>query len=212
MMPIRTLFTNPIAFLIFAIGLVVAITIHEFAHAWTAERLGDPTPRIQGRVTLNPLAHLDPIGTLALLLAGFGWGRPVEFDPYNLKNKVRDSALIALAGPMSNLLLATGIAIFLQLLPEVNPLLSAGLVSTLYINILLAIFNLVPVAPLDGEKILYALLPKETAFEYRQFMTQYGMFVLLLLILPVFGGTSPVSRLISPIIGFIAQLLLNLPI
>lgn len=196
--------TNPIAFLIFAGALVVAITIHEFAHAWMADRLGDPTPRSQGRVTLNPLAHLDPIGTVAILLTGFGWGRPVEFDPYNLKNRKQDTALIAVAGPASNILLAIAISAltYVGILP-------ASVVTYLVIqlNVMLAIFNLVPVAPLDGEKILYALLPKDLAYEYRQFMNQYGLFVLLLLIFPIFGGSSPVSRLISPIISLVTGLL-----
>lgn len=98
---LNTLLQNPIVFIMSAIGLVIAVTVHEFCHAFVADYLGDPTPRVQGRVTLNPLAHLDPFGTLALLFIGFGWGKPVEFDPYNLKHKTRDTALIALAGPVS---------------------------------------------------------------------------------------------------------------
>lgn len=200
--------SNPIAFFLFAIGLVIAITIHEFAHAWVADHLGDPTPRVQGRVTLNPLAHLDPIGTFTLLFIGFGWGKPVQFDPYNLKDRKRDSALIALAGPASNIILAIALSLIIHfLVPGVN-IISLVLARMLSINISLAIFNLVPVAPLDGEKILYALLPRLTAIEYRQFMEKYGTFVLLALILPIFGGISPVSRLISPVITWITQFLL----
>lgn len=202
------LFSNPLVFLIFAAGLIIAISIHEFAHAWVADHLGDPTPRMQGRVTLNPLAHLDPLGTVMLFLVGFGWGRPVEFDPYNLKDQKRDAALIALAGPASNIILSIIIALLIHFaFPGIN-LISLALARILTINISLAIFNLVPVAPLDGEKILYALLPRLTAIEYRQFMERYGLFVLMLLIIPIFNGVSPVNRLISPIIEVISGFLL----
>lgn len=205
---IDILFSNPLAFAIIFPALVIAITIHEFAHAWTADRLGDPTPRAQGRVTLNPLAHLDPIGTIAILLTRFGWGRPVEFDPYNLKNQTRDTALIALAGPTSNLILAVLCAIILQVLNE-PLLLTIALIQLIYLNLALAIFNLVPIRPLDGEKILYAFLPKDLRYEYRQFMSRYGLFLLIVMIFPLFGSASPVSRLISPIISFAANLLIG---
>jgi Zn-dependent protease len=206
---INTLFSNPLVFFMSAIGLVAAITIHEFAHAWSADHLGDPTPRVQGRLTLNPLAHLDPIGTLALLLIGFGWGRPVEFDPYNLKNRTRDAAIIALAGPASNIVLAIACSIVFNLLPPGLTLISMTLLNVIAINVVLAIFNLVPVAPLDGEKILYALLPKMTAIEYRMFMRKNGIFVLILLMLPLFNGVSPISRLISPVIRYVTNLILT---
>ena len=102
-----TLFSNPFLFLLEIIALVSALTFHEFAHAWMADKLGDPTPRLQDRLTLNPAKHLDPLGTLLLLVAGFGWGKPVEFDPFNLRHPRRDTALIALAGPVSNILMAS---------------------------------------------------------------------------------------------------------
>jgi Zn-dependent protease len=109
---LATLFTNPLLFIIWAVALVLAIAIHEYAHARAADTLGDPTPRALGRLTLDPRAHLDPLGTLMLLVLGFGWGRPVEFDPYNLRSPRRDGALIALAGPVSNLLFALVLALF----------------------------------------------------------------------------------------------------
>jgi Zn-dependent protease len=208
---LNLLFSSPIAFAILAVVLVASITIHEFAHAWAADHLGDPTPRSQGRITLNPLAHLDPLGTLAILLIGFGWGRPVVFDPYNLKNPVKDAALIALAGPASNLILATIVAVAFKLgLLGFLSIFGASAIITLIVslNVMLAIFNLVPVFPLDGEKILVALLPRTTAIEYSQFMRRYGMIVLLLLLAP-WSGNSPISRLISPIIGFITNLLIG---
>jgi len=201
------LFSNPFLFALIGAGLVVAITIHEFAHAFVADRLGDPTPRYQGRITLDPRAHLDPVGTIAILIAGFGWGRPVGFDPYNLKEPVRDTALIALAGPLSNILLAVALALLVQfgLLPGV---LAAAATIVIQINVMLAIFNLVPIYPLDGSKIITALLPADTALEYENFMERYGFFVLLFMILP-WNGTSPVSQLISPAIDFVMRLLLG---
>lgn len=190
---------NPTAFLAVAGVLVVAITIHEFAHAYVADKLGDPTPRNQDRVTLNPLAHLDPIGTIALVLIGFGWGRPVPFDPYNLKDPVRDSALIALAGPVSNIIMAVMLALVLQL-GVVGGVLTTILIWSIQINLVLAIFNLIPVHPLDGSKIIMALLPKESAINYEGFMERYGLFVLLAMLLP-WNGTSPVQALVGPIIN-----------
>lgn len=208
-MLLSLLFENPILFLLVAGGLVIALTIHEFAHAFVADKLGDPTPTYQGRVTLNPLAHLDPIGTLAILLVGFGWGKPVEFDPFNLKDEKRDTALIALAGPASNLLLAGALSFLLTLLPASS--LALGVLYPVvqyivYVNVMLAVFNLVPVYPLDGSKILQSLLPPENALAYEQFMNRYGSIVLLMLIVP-WGGSSPVSALISPIISFIVNLI-----
>lgn len=200
--------SDPIIFILFASGLVIAITIHEFAHAWTADKLGDPTARLQGRVTLNPLAHLDPIGTLALFLFRFGWGKPVAFDPYNLKNPLRDTALIALAGPVSNIVLATTLALISRLLP-VPELVSLAIIPTIYINIVLAIFNLVPIYPLDGSKILLALLPHETAMEYDEVMHRFGTIILLALIFPWLNNSSPISLLISPPIELIAGLLIG---
>lgn len=102
---ITELFNNPYSFFIIVFGLIVSITIHEFAHAITAFKLGDDTPKLQGRVTLNPLAHLDPLGSVLMLLVGFGWGRPVEYDIYNLRSPKRDTGLISIAGPLSNLIL-----------------------------------------------------------------------------------------------------------
>jgi Zn-dependent protease len=205
---LEVLLANPIAFLITFPGLLASITFHEFAHAWTADHLGDPTPRYQGRVTLDPRAHLDPLGTLSLFLTRFGWGRPVEFDPYNLKNPLRDTALIALAGPLSNLSIAAVCSVVLHLAGGLSPWLVFGLTQLILINITLAVFNLVPIHPLDGGKIMVALLPPELAEEYDEFMHRYGLFVLLLLIVPWRGGAAPISQLISPFISFFSYFLL----
>lgn len=201
------LLSNPIIFFISFAGLILSLTIHEFSHAMMADRLGDPTPRIQGRVTLNPLAHLDPFGTIAMLLIGFGWGKPVQFDPYNLKNPVRDSALIAIAGPASNMIIAIVLAIILRLNVMPSEWFFQILEIILITNVSLAIFNLVPVYPLDGSKILLAILPRDLAYEYESFMNRYGFFVLIALLLPLYGGMSPVSFLVSPVRDFLIRIL-----
>lgn len=196
------------------IALVVAITVHEFSHAFAAEHLGDPTPRLQGRLTLNPLAHLDPIGTIMLLIARFGWGKPVVFDPFNLRHPRRDAAIISLAGPVSNILLATACATALRLLFTYHlslitfgPLLSAFLQPIIILNVVLAVFNLVPIHPLDGFKIVEGILPEEGAREWHQ-LEGYGMIFLIFLIFPIFGPVSPISQIISPVINFILSILL----
>lgn len=180
----------------------MSITLHEFAHCWVTDKLGDPTPRSKGRLTLNPKAHLDPLGTVMILFTRFGWGKPAPFDPYNLKNPMRDTALIAAAGPISNIIIALLLSALLQLglLPFLW--LQAAATWIMSINIMLAIFNLVPVYPLDGSRILTALLPKETAWEYQQVMQRYGTFILLFLIFP-WNGISPVSQLLSPVINIV---------
>jgi len=203
------LFSDPISFIIIAVGLIISVTIHEFAHAFVADKLGDPTPKYQGRVTLDPRAHLDPMGTLAILIIGFGWGKAVQFDPYNLKNPKKDTALIALAGPASNIMLATIISIVIGVL-SISGILLSILITIIFINVMLAIFNLVPIYPLDGSKIAQAILPKQMALEYEIFMRRYGNLVLIGLILPWNGTGSPISHLISPIIEFVTGILMML--
>jgi Zn-dependent protease len=204
---LSTLFSNPLLFIVYAVGLILAISVHEYAHAVAADRLGDPTPRSDGRLTLDPRAHLDPLGTLALIFLGFGWGKPVMFDPYNLRNPRRDSALIAIAGPISNLLFATVLAIIMRFVPSFS-LIGPILTIVLGMNIMLAIFNLVPIFPLDGEKILGGILPRDLYIEYAGIMRQYGTIILILMLLPIAGGRSPISALITPVISFVTNLLL----
>ena len=190
------LFTSPLSFVVIFGGIIIAIGIHEAAHCYMADYLGDPTPRSLGRLTLNPLAHLDPVGTLVILVTGmFGWGKPSPFDPYNLRNPQRDSALIALAGPVSNLLLALGLSLIARLgLPQFLLSIFYFLIS---LNINLAIFNLIPIAPLDGSKIFL-----------KNQSNQYSLLLLLLLLFPIFGGHSIASLLVSPVSSFIIHILI----
>jgi len=205
---------------IWILAFVVAITIHEAAHAWMADRLGDPTPRIDGRLSLNPLVHYDPIGTTLLLILvilravgapviPFGWAKPVRFDPYNLARPRRDSALISLAGPASNLILATILAVVLRFtLSPFSPLnFFAGLAYPfIVLNVALAIFNLIPVHPLDGGKVLIGILPRNEARQLDLFLQRYGLIILFMLIFPLFGGISIISLVISPLINFVLRL------
>jgi len=196
-------------FLIWLIALLLAITIHEFAHAWMADYLGDPTAKLSGRLTLNPLAHLDPLGTLALFLFHFGWGKPVPVDPFNLRDPRRDAALISLAGPAANLILATSLSLILKLGAPFSPLF-LFFQPIIVLNVSLAVFNLLPVYPLDGEKIILGLLPEEKAREWEHILSQYGLFFIILLLFPLYG-TSLASMIISPVVNLILSILLPTP-
>jgi len=207
---------------VWILAFAVAITIHEAAHAWMADRLGDPTARLMGRLSLNPLKHYDPIGTTLLLVLvilrsigipviPFGWAKPVVFDPYNLKNPRRDSALISLAGPLANLSLAIFVSLLLRLsLAPFSPFFYFSNLAYPFIilNVALAIFNLIPIHPLDGGKILVGLLPRKEAQEAELFLNRYGLILLFFLIFPTFGGVSIFSLIVTPAINIILKLLI----
>ncbi len=208
---INLLFSNPILFVFQAIALIIAISVHEFAHAKTADYLGDPTPGLQGRLTLNPKAHLDMYGTLFLLLFGFGWGKPVEFDPYNLKNPRRDAAIISVAGPLSNFALALLSAILIRVILPFDENIIASLsilflVSMITLNLLLGVLNLLPIHPFDGFKIVGGILPEEKAHDWYQ-LQRYGFIFFIMLIIP-FNGKSMLDSVLDPILTPLYKLFL----
>jgi len=165
--------------------LIIAFTVHELAHALTADYLGDPTPRRMGRITLNPLKHLDPIGTLMLIITGFGWAKPVMVNPMNMRGNPRTSmAIVAAAGPLSNLIMAAIAAVFFRLglvsFTQTSGAFSASFLLSefIWINLILAFFNLIPIPPLDGSKILFAILPGELVYRLRP-LEQFGFIIIM---------------------------------
>ena len=177
---------NPLLFLVWLIAFLVALSVHEFCHALVATQLGDSTAERMGRLTLNPAAHIDPLGLLAVIFIGFGWGKPVPFNSYNLKWPKWGPVLIAAAGPASNFIMAViSSLLIVQLAPHlsVDNLLMAFLVISAQLNIALMIFNLVPLPPLDGSKALIALLSHPKYVAARQFIEQRGPYLLLIIIL-----------------------------
>lgn len=202
--------------LLIAPGFVAGLTLHEFSHALAASRLGDPTARAAGRLTLNPLAHLDFFGTIALVFAGFGWAKSVPVNPVHLRSPRRDMALIALAGPVSNVLLAAAISLVLRffvfpwMAPQlVSSLLPMILIQAVWINIILAVFNLIPIPPLDGSRILAGVVPESWNYGY-QHVERYGPMILIgLIVLASATGYSVFGRIISPVAAPLLRLFLG---
>ncbi len=195
-------------------ALLLAVTVHELAHALVADRLGDPTARLQGRITLNPLPHIDPLGALAFVIAGFGWAKPVPVNAFNLRHPVRDMALVAVAGPLSNFVMA-----FLGLLTLalVAPLIQSPLIAEpvrgmlLYVylfNLGLGIFNLIPLPPLDGGHFLPYFLPRGSRWVLLQQVEQMGPIILILLV--VSGATryimGPLMALMNAFLLWVVRL------
>jgi len=197
---------NIFSLIILALSLVVAITIHEFSHALAADKLGDPTPRYQGRLSLNPLKHLDPIGTLMLIFFHFGWGKPVVIDPYNFKNPKRDEILVSLAGPGSNLILATILSLIARFF-VLNDLTIIVLSNLIQINVILAVFNLIPIPPLDGSKILFNLLPNDISIQWQEAFQRYGFVLLIILLFLPINGSNFISIIMTPALQIIFNLL-----
>jgi Zn-dependent protease len=211
-MPLLSLLrSDPLVFILLAIALIEAIAMHEFAHALAADLQGDRMPRAFGRLTLNPAKHLDPLGTLMLLLAGFGWGKPVEFRPQALSSKRFGAAIVALAGPMMNVALAVAAALvgrvmgidfrFLIFTGDRDPF-ALFLLLFFSLNVLLAVFNLIPLPPLDGSRLLTIFLPPDKQ-RIIYFLDQYGFLILLALLL--FTNFS----FLRPILASVQDLLLT---
>lgn len=218
------LFLTLVASTVFA--LILGIAFHEACHAYMATSLGDPLPGRQGRTTLNPLAHLEPLGTILMLFVGFGWGKPVESNPFGLKISPKMATfLVSLAGPMSNFVVAGLVAIPIQLgwVPYVNPFWSSrlldfelmssrdyvGLLLTgiVYLNCILGVFNLIPIPPLDGFKVALVILPDDMASELVK-LDRLGFMpvILVLFIVPFFTGYNPVSEIMAPFVERIVEL------
>ncbi len=206
--------TNPRYIIATLVAFVLGITVHEFSHAWSALMLGDDTAQRQGRVTLNPLSHLDPIGSIGILFLviggfGIGWGRPVPIAPSRVRGGQRGMGVTALAGPASNVILA---AIFV--IPLRFGHIEAGSAAYVFlrqivlINMLLAAFNMIPIPPLDGSKILTGILPRFW-YPYLAPLEQYGVFILLALILFGSLGGSILSAMYSPVYNGLAHLLVG---
>ncbi|MFZ5899198.1 MAG: site-2 protease family protein [Bacillota bacterium] len=168
--------------LLIAPGFIVGIVLHEVAHGYVADRLGDPTARLAGRLTLNPIPHIDPVGLIFLIVAKVGWAKPVPVNPYNFRGDIKQGLLlVALAGPATNLLIALASAVFWAFLGAPPSLLGNILQWTIHINVVLAFLNLMPVPPLDGSKILAGILPGRQSWLYS--LEQYGILLLLVLFL-----------------------------
>jgi len=199
---------DPSAAVAFLLGLVIGITVHEASHATSAYLLGDDTAYREGRVTLNPISHLDLLGSMMLLLAGFGWGRPTPVVPSKLRGGVFGPVAVALAGPVSNLLIVA-VCAALYLLPpfrEQGGYLFILVVMVAFTNALLFVFNLIPIPPLDGSKVIFPFLPR--AFDgFVDFMNQYGPMILLGLILVSFVTNLPIfSILLAPVLPLLTFL------
>lgn len=187
-------------------SILVAATVHEYAHAYAAFRLGDATAKAEGRLTLNPLKHIDPLGAIFMVLFRFGWSKPVPINEYNFKKRELYTAIVALAGPLSNLLLAFLTGLLFRVLPsDTNSLIVFFLYSFATINIALAVFNLLPIPPLDGHKIVRAILPSSLRY-YWEKLERYSIFLILLLILPF----SPLSQVVFSFISDTLTSLLTL--
>ncbi|PIS20693.1 site-2 protease family protein [candidate division WWE3 bacterium CG08_land_8_20_14_0_20_43_13] len=197
---------NLLFILIYLMVVVVSLTVHEWAHAWVALKRGDPTAKLDGRLTLNPLAHLDPLGTVSLLIFGFGWGKPVPVNEYNLTRPKSDGALVSLAGPVSNFLFAFLLALLVRLLPlgsVLGGLFYSFFLILIQVNLALAIFNLLPLYPLDGFRVVLGFLPYSLASQWSQ-MARFGPYLALFL-----AFTGILGRIISVPIAWLVSIFLH---
>ncbi len=198
---------------IMLVPALLAVTLHEVAHGFSAEKFGDPTARLLGRLTLNPIKHLDPIGTIALLVFGFGWARPVPVNSNNLRRPHKDMVWVALAGPAANLMLALFCALLLRVVVYIAAMLTEstqflafikpiGLMAAfgLYINVILCLFNLLPIPPLDGGRVLMGVLPERQSQMLRR-VEPFGMLLIVFLIF----GTSLWSAAFGPAVHYVVK-------
>ncbi len=186
---------------IFVISFIIAIVCHEYAHGYSAYILGDPTAKYAGRLTLNPLAHIDPLGLIVMLIFRFGWAKGVPINPNYFKNRKRDTIIVSASGIITNLFIAIVASILFKLFGNLNLVISNFLLVLSYVNVMLAVFNLMPFPPLDGSKILISLLPKKMEYFFLN-NEKYFYFILIGLIL-----TNTIGRIILPIINLVLGLL-----
>jgi Zn-dependent protease len=200
-----------------AVMLLVAFPIHEFSHALAAYRLGDGTAKFMGRLTLDPRAHFDPTGGLLLVISvmftgfGFGWAKPTPYNPMHLQGGRWGEAIVGAAGPISNLILAIAASIPLRYIDMTGmnvPIVSEFLDLFVTINLLLMVFNLLPIPPLDGSKVLFAFLDPRTSWQLRSVLTQYGFVILLgAMLLPIFGGNTLIGIVFQELLAPLQHLL-----
>jgi Zn-dependent protease len=193
-------------------GILFGFTIHEFAHAWTAWRLGDDTAARQGRLTLNPLMHLDPMGTLLILLAGFGWARPVPINPSNFKDPRKGDLIATFAGPFSNLLTAIVLSLVYRFIPRdgadsIAAVFSEVIGYAMQFNLLLCFFNLIPIFPLDGARIVRALLPLNQAYTFSRLEPMGPLILMGLIALGPYAGINLLRTVVYPPIRLFMALL-----
>jgi Zn-dependent protease len=202
--------------IVLMVMLLVAFPVHEFSHALAAVQLGDGTPRLMGRLTLDPRAHFDPTGAILLAVSmvigfGIGWAKPTPYNPLNLRGGRWGEAIIAAAGPISNLVLAIAASIPLRYIYATGmdlPFLEGVLDLFVRINVLLMVFNFIPIPPLDGSKVLYAFLDQRTAWQTRAVLEQYGLLILLgAMFLPIFGGQTLIGVIFNEVFAPIVALL-----
>jgi Zn-dependent protease len=216
---IDLLLNNPLSFLLLILlvgfSVVCAISVHEFSHSFIAHKLGDSTSKNMGRMTLNPKAHLDPLGTILFFVAGFGWGKPVPVDVRALHNGRKSMATVALAGPFSNIATAflLGIPFKLNFFPqatstiqtlsqwEMSDLVATTLLLIIFINIMLAIFNLIPLFPLDGSKIVAGLLPRGLAYHFIRLEPLGPVLLLGIIVIDQIARLGLLSKIIGPIVS-----------
>lgn len=212
-MLIFSLLSTPYVLIGLLLSLVLGISVHEFSHAWMANQLGDPTPRLLGRLSLNPLRHLDPFGTILLLLVGFGWGKPVVYNPHNLRGGKKDEVKIALAGPAANLIIALIFALPYRLANYFNADLSSNPLFVITaviteINIILAVFNLIPIPPLDGSKLIFLFISEKSRLQ----LEKIGPLILLGLIFIIYIlRINLFSIILSPIIEWLLHFVRTFP-